>query len=87
MEQVLRKLHWVYLNDVIVISPDFQTHVCRLREVFERLRSAGLKLKPSKCALLQPEVKYLEHVVGQNGVTRNLGMVRAVADWVNSPRI
>jgi len=29
---------------------------------------ADLKLKPSKCALLQPEVKYLGHVVGRNGV-------------------
>jgi len=63
MEQVLSGLHWktmlVYLDDVIVISPDFPTHVCRLREVFEQLRGAGLKLKPSKCTFLQPEVKYL----------------------------
>jgi len=39
MEQVLSGFHWktllVYLNDVIVISPDFPTHVDRLREVFE----------------------------------------------------
>jgi len=54
----------IYLDDIIVISPDFQTHVSRLREVFKRLRGAGLKLKPSKSALLQPEVKYLGHVVG-----------------------
>jgi len=68
MEQVLSRLHWktllIYLDDVIVISPDFQTHVSRLRQVFEPLSGAGLKLKPSKCALLQPEVKYLGHVVG-----------------------
>jgi len=68
MEQVLSGLHWktllIYLNDVIVISPDFDTHVSRLMEVFDRLQAAGLKLKPSKCALLQREVKYLGHVVG-----------------------
>jgi len=48
MEQVLSGLHWktllIYLNDIIVISPDFETHVSRLREVFERLRGAGLRL-------------------------------------------
>jgi len=86
MEQVLSGLHrktlLIYLNDVIVISPDFQTHVSRLREVFERLRDAGLKLKPSKCALLQPEVKYLGHVVGCNGVATNPEKVRAIEDWV-----
>jgi len=86
MEQVLNGLHWkillVYLDDVIVISPDFQTHISHLREVFERLRGAGLKHKPSKCTLLQPEVKYLEHIVGRHGVATDPEKVRAVEDWV-----
>jgi len=86
MEQVLSGLHWktllIYLDDVIVISPDFQTHVSCLREVFERLRGAGLKLKPSKSALLQPEVKYLKHVVGRNDVTTDPEQIRAIEDWV-----
>jgi len=40
MEQVLSGLHWktllIYLGDVIVIFPNFGTHVSRLREVFDR---------------------------------------------------
>jgi len=88
MEQVLGGLHWktllIYLDDVIVISPDFDTHVSRLREVFDRFRSAGLKLKPSKCALLQCEVKYLGHVVGQDGVATDPEKVRTVRDWAVS---
>jgi len=42
MEQVVSGLHWktllIYLDDVIVISPDFTAHVSRLREVSDRLR-------------------------------------------------
>jgi len=76
---VLSGIHWknllIYLHDVIVISPDFMTHVSRLREVFDKLRGAGLKLEPSKCALLQPEVKYLGHVVGRNRVATDLKKV------------
>jgi len=83
MEQVLSGLHWktllIYLDDVIVIFPGFQTYVSCLREVFERLRGAGLKLKPSKCTL-QPEVKYLGHVVGRNGVATDPEKVRAIKD-------
>jgi len=86
MEQVLSELHWktllIYHDDVIVISPDFATHVSHLREVFEQLRGAGLKPKPSKCAMLQPEVKYLGHIVSQNGVATDPEKVRAVEDWV-----
>jgi len=85
MEQVLSGLHWktllVYLDDVIVIFLDFGTHVSRLREVFDRLQAAGLKLKPSKCALLQREVKYLSHVVGRDGVATDPKKVWAVRDW------
>jgi len=88
MEQVLSSLHWktllIYLDDVIMTSPDFKTTVSHLREVFERLRSADLKLKPSKRALLQPEVKYLGHVVGRNGVATNFEKVRVIEDWVTS---
>ena len=58
MEQVLYGLKWktflLYLDHVIVISPDFEIHIQRLQEVFGRLQDAGLKLKPSKCELLRP---------------------------------
>ena len=42
----------INLDDVIVISPDFESHL-------QRLQDTGLKLKPSKCELLQDEVHYL----------------------------
>jgi len=39
MEQILNGLHWetlfIYLDSVIVISPDFSTHVSHLWEVFD----------------------------------------------------
>jgi len=86
MEQVLSGLHWktlpIYFRDVIVISSDFATHVSRLQEVFEWLRSAGLVLKPSKYALLQSEVKYLGHVVGRNSVATDPEKVWALENWV-----
>jgi len=41
-----------------------------------------LKLKPSKCALSQPEVKYLGHVVGSDGVATVPKNIQAVKDWV-----
>jgi len=90
MEQFLNRLHWktllIYFDDVIVISPDLKTHVNHLREVFERLRGASLKLKPSNCALLQPKVKYLSHVVGLDRVATDPKKVWTMEDWA-TPRI
>ena len=85
MEQVVHGLHWktllLYLDDIIVIAPDFETHLERLGEVLGRLRRAGLKLKPAKCELLQTEVGYLGHVVSQRGVSTDPEKTKAVAQW------
>ena len=34
-----------YLDDILVFSPDMETHLKHLKILFERLRSANLKLK------------------------------------------
>jgi len=53
----------VYLDDIIVYSTSIEEHIERLEMLFERLREANLKLKPSKCKLLWTEVSFLRHVV------------------------
>ena len=85
MEQVVHELPWktllLDLDDIIVIAPDFETHLERLGEVLGCLRRAGLKLKPAKCELLQTEVGYLGHVVSQRGISMDSAKTKAVAQW------
>ena len=56
MDRVLTGLQWqiclVYLDDIIVISHSVSQMLDRLREIFERLKSAGLKLKPSNASVI-----------------------------------
>ena len=53
MESCLGEVHlkWciIYLHDIIVFSKTPEEHVERLRDVFEKLSAAGLRLKLSKC--------------------------------------
>ena len=85
MEKVLHGLHWktllLYLDDIIVISHDFDSHVERLEEVLKRLRAANLKLKPSKCELFRDEVKYLGHIVSSHGVSTDPEKIDAIKAW------
>ena len=58
----------VYLDDILVVGRTVEEHLDNLKKVFERLREAGLRLKPKKCSFLRKEVEYLGHVVSANGV-------------------
>lgn len=65
---LLGKLCHVYLDDIIIFSDSFEDHLRHIENVLVRLKEAGLKLKPSKCQFLKPEVKYLGHIISPNGV-------------------
>ena len=62
-DQVLKGLQWqtllLYLDDVIVFSKNFESHLEWLAEVCQGFLSARLKLRPEKRHLFQREVHYL----------------------------
>ena len=53
----------------------------RLGGVFEKLRKAGLKLKPSKCNFFKEEIEFLGHVVSKEDIATNPSKVQAIQDW------
>jgi len=73
----------VYLDDIIVFGRTFEEQLERLEEVFKRLRSANLKLKPSKCFLCQRSVEFLGHVVSEKGLTMQSSKIEAINDWTS----
>ena len=85
MDLVLTGLQWssclVYLDDVVVVGRSFEEHLLNLQNVFERLRQAGLKLKPKKCAFLKKEVVYLGHLVSREGISTDPSKIDKVANW------
>jgi len=71
----------VYLDDIIVYSASLNEHLERLVTVMERIRTAGLKLKPEKCSLFQKSVAFLGHVISSEGIGTDPAKIRLVADW------
>ena len=67
--------------DIIVFSQTPGKHVHRLKAVFNKLRAAGLKLKPYKCDLFKKEIKYLGHVFSQEGVSTDPDKIKSVTEW------
>ena len=56
-----------YLDDVLIHSPDIESHLQHMRILFQRLREADLKLKDSKCNYFKTHVQYLGHLVSGKG--------------------
>ncbi len=71
----------VYLDDVIVYSPDFESHLQHLEQVFRAMEKYGLKLQPDKCQLFRKEVKFLGHCVSASGVSVDPEKVSVVQGW------
>ena len=71
----------VYLDDVLVVGSTLEEHNRKLATVFQRIRDAGLRLKPKKCQFAQEEVEYLGHVVSADGVQTNPKKVDAVRNF------
>jgi hypothetical protein len=71
----------VYLDDIVVFSRTPEEHLERLRELFVRLKRTNLKLKPSKCCIMRERIKFLGHVVDEEGVTTDPEKTAAVENW------
>ena len=70
-----------YIDDILVYSQTLEEHLDHLRRVIARLRSANLKLKPSKCNFIRPEVEYLGHVITAGGLKTNPRLTNAVLEF------
>ena len=85
MEMILRGLLWkrclVYIDDIIVYGKTFDETLQNLQLVLQRVRDAGLKLKPKKCELFTREILYLGFRVNGEGVKPDPGKIEAVAKW------
>ena len=84
MDRVLSGLRWetciFYLDDIIVFSSTWEEHLTRLRQVFERLRHADLKLGAEKCVFAAKEVSYLGHRITEEGPLPDSAFLAAIRE-------
>src|SRR6266516_2107012 len=85
MDLVLRGLQWntllVYIDDILVFANSFEELQKRQQEVFERLRWANLKLKPSKVKLYQREITFLGHKISSEGIALDDSKIAEILEW------
>ena len=85
MELALQCLQWesclIDIDGIIVFATNFDQHIERVRQVLERIKIAGLKLRPEKCQILQLKVVFLGHIASGEGVSPNPTTIAKIAEW------
>ena len=68
----------VYLDDILVVGKTFEEHLQNLETVFQRLKSAGLRLKPEKCCFSSRKVESFGYIVSEQGISADPKTVEAI---------
>src|SRR5436305_13140122 len=72
----------VYLNNVIIFTKGtFEQHMNHLQQVFEALKITNLKVKLKKCHFCLPNIHFLGHVVGRNGIKPDPEKIKKVKNY------
>ena len=72
---------FVYMDDILVFSPDIEQHKRDLRLVLEALKSNGLVVRRDKCEIGKKSITFLGHTVNASGILPNTEKTKAVSDF------
>lgn len=70
-----------YLDDIILISNDFDSHVSLLLKVLEKLKQANLTINFDKCQFFRNSLNYLGYVVDNFGLRTDPKKVEAITNF------
>ena len=71
-----------YLDDLLVFSSDFSSHLKDLQLTLQRLRKYGVKIKAKKCQLFRRQVCFSGRIVAADGYKLDPNNIKAVKGLV-----
>ena len=82
MAPYIGKFVLVYLDDILVYSKTAEEHARHLELVLAKLREHRFFANRAKCSFNKPELEFLGHIVGREGVRVDPKKVQVVRDWI-----
>lgn len=81
LKELINKICFVYMDDIIVFSTSLQEHLVNLKTVFQKLRESNLKVQLDKSEFLRKEVAFLGHIITPDGIKPNPDKIKAISNY------
>ena len=78
---------FIYIDNLIIISEDFETILKSVERIMERLLEAELKVSREKCEFACSSITYLEHLLDKDGLRPDPERVRAVLEILSAKNV
>lgn len=70
-----------YLDDIVIVTETFEEHVEILSKIADKFRYAGLTISPSKSKFAYKRLKYLGHVIDEEGIAMDKSRLDAIENY------
>ena len=70
-----------YLDDIIIFVATFEKHLNKLKETIKSLKTANLKMKPSKFAFSKKSVMFVGHIISEQGIITDPEKLKRIQEW------
>lgn len=81
LREYLNKFFFVYLDDILIFSPDMDTHKSHVTQVLQQLLNHHLYVKAEKYECHKTRVSFLGFVVFAGEIGMDSGKMQAVREW------
>ncbi len=71
----------VYLDDALIFSKSAQEHLKHIELVLSKLREHRLYANAKKCEFFKPELRFLGHIIGKDGIKMDPDKTITVQRW------
>jgi hypothetical protein len=68
----------VYIDDIVVKSAEFSSHIADLRKAFDKMCWYGLKMNPRKCAFGVSASMFLGFIIHEHGIEIDPNRIKSI---------
>lgn len=72
---------FAYIDDLLTHSKTFEDHIQHLRYLLERLKTANIKVKTSKCKIACDNLLFLGYKISDEGVSIDDTRIKAIKTY------